>query len=111
MSCKDHTLSSSLQFKGFYVDEEVNNMMNGTLQEESDGYMCNIFYGSNSDGTMRRGFSDSKSEGWDEEGNGEKSRNEVIMKMEKGTLASCQKVGVLDEVWNVSLWMMLGCSL
>jgi hypothetical protein len=42
-SCRDHALSSSLRFEGFDVDEEINNMMNGTLQDKSDGYMCNIF--------------------------------------------------------------------
>jgi len=41
----------------------------------------------------------------------EKSRNELIMKTEEGTFASNQKVSVLSEVWNMSLWMMLGCSL
>jgi hypothetical protein len=40
-----------------------------------------------------------------------KSKNEVIMKTEEKTLTFCQKVSVLGEVWNVSLWMMLGCSL
>jgi len=38
-------------------------------------------------------------------------RNEVMMKMEEGTLASHQKVGLLGEVQNVTFWMMLGCSL
>jgi len=50
--CKDHALSSSLQFKRFDVDEEVNNMMNGIPQDECNGYMCNIFYYSNSGGTV-----------------------------------------------------------
>jgi hypothetical protein len=40
-----------------------------------------------------------------------KNKNEVIMKMEEGTLASRQKVGLFGKVQNVSLWMMLGCSL
>jgi hypothetical protein len=40
-----------------------------------------------------------------------KRRNEVIMKMEEGTSASHQKEILLSEVQNVTLWMMLGCSL
>jgi hypothetical protein len=40
-----------------------------------------------------------------------KRRNEVIMKMIEGTLTSHQKVGLFGEMQNVSLWMMLGCSL
>jgi hypothetical protein len=40
-----------------------------------------------------------------------KSKNEVKMKTEEIFLTFRQKVGVLGEVWNVSLWMMLGCSL
>ncbi len=40
-----------------------------------------------------------------------KNKNELIMKMEEGIVAYYQKVGVLGEVWNVSLWMMLGCLL
>ncbi len=40
-----------------------------------------------------------------------KRRNEVIMKMEEGTPASHQKEILLSEVQNVTLWMMLGCSL
>jgi hypothetical protein len=33
------------------------------------------------------------------------------MKMEEGTSASHQKEILLSEVQNVTLWMMLGCSL
>jgi hypothetical protein len=40
-----------------------------------------------------------------------KIMNELIMKIEEGIFASYQKVGVLGEVWNVSLWMMLGSLL
>jgi hypothetical protein len=40
-----------------------------------------------------------------------KSKNEVILKIEEGTPTSCQKVGLLVEVWNVNSWMMLGCLL
>jgi hypothetical protein len=40
-----------------------------------------------------------------------KNKNEVIMKTEEKTLASHQKVGLLGDLWNVSLWMMLGCLL
>ncbi len=38
-------------------------------------------------------------------------KKEKIMKIEKKTLTSHQKVGLLGEVQNVTLWMMLGCSL
>jgi hypothetical protein len=40
-----------------------------------------------------------------------KRRNEMIMKTKEGTLASHRKVGLFGEVQNVSLWMMLDCSL
>jgi hypothetical protein len=40
-----------------------------------------------------------------------KSKNKVLMKTEEGTLTSCQKVGLLGEVQNVNLWVMLGCLL
>jgi hypothetical protein len=39
-----------------------------------------------------------------------KRRNEMIMKMEEGPV-SHQKEVLLSEVQNVTLWMMLGCSL
>jgi hypothetical protein len=37
-----------------------------------------------------------------------KSKNKLIMEIEEGIFASRQKVGVLGEVWNVNLWIMLG---
>jgi hypothetical protein len=40
-----------------------------------------------------------------------KRRNEMIMKMEEGIPVSHQKEVLLSEVQNVTLWMMLGCSL
>jgi hypothetical protein len=40
-----------------------------------------------------------------------KNMNEVIMKTKEGTFTLCYKVGLFGEVWNVSLWMMLGRSL
>jgi hypothetical protein len=40
-----------------------------------------------------------------------KRKNEVIMKTKERTLTSYQKVGLFGEVWNVNLWMMLGCLL
>jgi hypothetical protein len=71
---RDHTFSSSSQFEGFDADEEINNTMNGTPQEKSNGYMCNIFYDSSNDGTVRGHSFDSMGEGWDEKGNGEKEQ-------------------------------------
>jgi len=62
-SYRNHILSSSLQSKGFDVDKEINNMMNGIPQDELDEYHCNISDDSNSDGIMRRGSSDSMNEG------------------------------------------------
>jgi hypothetical protein len=73
MSCRYHTFSSSLQFKGLDIDEEIKNIMNVIPQDESDGYKCNIFYDSNNDGTMRRGSFNSMNERWNEEGNGEEN--------------------------------------
>jgi len=43
VSCRDHVLSSSLWSEGFDVDEEIINTMNGTPQNEFDGYKCIIF--------------------------------------------------------------------
>jgi len=63
MFYKDHTLSSSLRFEGFDIDEEINNTMNGIPQDEFDGYMCNIFDDYNSDGTMRKCSFDFMNEG------------------------------------------------
>jgi hypothetical protein len=40
-----------------------------------------------------------------------KNRNEVINKMEEGTLATCQKVSLFGGVGNMSLWRMLGSLL
>jgi hypothetical protein len=71
MSGGDHILSSPKQYEGFDVDEEINNMMNGIPQDESNGYRCDIFDDSSSDGIVKKG-SYSMSEGWDEEGNGKK---------------------------------------
>jgi hypothetical protein len=70
-SYRNHILSSSLQSKGFDIDEEINNMMNGIPQDELDEYHCNISDDSNSDGIVRRGSSDSMNEGSNEKGNGE----------------------------------------
>ncbi len=72
MFCRDRIFSSSLQSKGFDIDEEIKNTMNGTPQDESNGYKCNISFDSNNDGTMTRGSSNSMNEGWNEERNGEK---------------------------------------
>lgn len=40
MSCIDQALSSSLRSKGFNVKEEINNTMDGTLEDKSNGYRC-----------------------------------------------------------------------
>jgi hypothetical protein len=72
MHCRDHTLSLSLRFEGFDIDEEINNTMNGTPQDKSNGYKCNISNDSNSNGTMKKCSFDSMSEGCNEERNDEK---------------------------------------
>jgi hypothetical protein len=48
--------------------------MNGTLQDESNGYKCHIFNDFNSDGIVRKCSFDSMSERWNEEGNGEEEQ-------------------------------------
>jgi hypothetical protein len=45
--------------------------IHGTLEDESDGYRCNSSNDATSDGTLRRTFSGSMSEGTNEEINGE----------------------------------------
>jgi len=37
MFCKDQAFSSSLHFEGFEINEEINNEMDGTLEDKSDG--------------------------------------------------------------------------
>jgi hypothetical protein len=71
MFCKNQALSSSLQSKGFNVNEEINNMMDGTLEDESGGYRCNISNDATNDDILRITFFDFMSEGTNEEGNGE----------------------------------------
>ncbi len=44
--------------------------MDGTLEDESDGYKCNNSNDATSDGTLRRIYSSSMNEGTNEEGNG-----------------------------------------
>jgi hypothetical protein len=45
--------------------------MDGTFEDESNGYMCNISNDANCDGTLRKTFSNSMTKGTNEEGNGE----------------------------------------
>jgi len=47
-------------------------MMDGTLEDEFDGYRCNISDDATNDGTLRRVSFDFMNEGKNEEGNGEK---------------------------------------
>jgi hypothetical protein len=70
MSCKDQALSSSLRIEGSNVNEEINNTMDGIPEDESNGYRCNNFDDATNDGTLKRTFFDSMSEGTNEEGNG-----------------------------------------
>lgn len=50
--CKDQVLSSSLHSKGFDVNEEINNEMDGTPKVEFDGYN----YDSSNDATSESNF-------------------------------------------------------
>jgi hypothetical protein len=45
--------------------------MKGTSQDKFNGYKCNNSNGGSSDGTLRKAFSNSMNERWNEEGNGE----------------------------------------
>jgi len=46
-------------------------MMNGIPKDNSNGYKSNIFNEVSSDGTLRKVFSNSMNERWNEERNGE----------------------------------------
>jgi hypothetical protein len=111
VSCGDHIFSSCLQYERFDVDEEINDMMNGIPQDEFDGYRCNISNDSINDGTMRKGFYDSMSEGWNEEGNGKEEQERATNENGGRNFLIMPRGRYAYEVWNVSLWMMLGCSL
>jgi hypothetical protein len=111
MFYKDHTFSSSLRFEGFDVDEEINNTMNGIPQDEFDGYMCNIFDDSNSDGTMRKCSFDSMNEGWNEEGNGKKKKERTENENKGKNSCISLKGRCVWQGVDVSLWMMLDCLL
>lgn len=71
MFCKIQALFSSLRSKGFDVNEKINNMMDGTHEDEFNGYMCNIFDDATNDGTLRRTSFNFMNEGTNEEGIGE----------------------------------------
>jgi hypothetical protein len=73
---RDHVLSSSLRSKGFDVNEEINYTKDGTLEDEFDGYMCNISKDANSDGTLRRASYDSMNESTNEERNNETEKEQ-----------------------------------
>ncbi len=61
-----------LRFEGSNINEEINNMMDGIPEDESNGYMCNNCDGATINGTLKRTFFDFMNEGMNEEGNGEK---------------------------------------
>jgi hypothetical protein len=86
---RDHASFSSLQSKGVDVNEKINDMMDGSFEDESNGYMCNISNDANNDGILRKTSSDFMIKGTNEEGNGEEEQDEVIMKTKEGTLAFC----------------------
>jgi hypothetical protein len=76
MSCRDQAFSSSLCSKGFDINEEINNIMNGIPKDEYNGYMFNNFDDATSDGTLRRTYSNSMSDITNEEGNGEEEEEQ-----------------------------------
>jgi hypothetical protein len=69
VSCRDQALSSSLCFEGSDVNEEINNMMDGIPEDESNGYKCNSFDDATNDGTLNFFKKKFMSEGTNEEGN------------------------------------------
>ncbi len=98
MSCRNHAFSSSLRFNGFEVDEEINYTMDGTPQDRSNGYRCNISGDANNNGTLRRIFFDSMSEGMNEEGNGYEEQEQGDNENRGKNFTSHQKVGLLGDV-------------
>ncbi len=42
LSCRYQAFASSLHSKGFDVNEKINNTMDGTPEDKSNGYRCNI---------------------------------------------------------------------
>ncbi len=76
MFCKNQALSSSLRSKGFDVNEEINNTMDGIPKDEYNEYMCNIFDDATNDGTLKRASFNSMNEGTNEEGNGEEEQEQ-----------------------------------
>jgi hypothetical protein len=71
VSCRNQVLSPSLCSEGFDVNENINNKMDGTPEDESNGYKCNIFYDATNGGILKRASSNSMNENTNE-GNGEK---------------------------------------
>jgi hypothetical protein len=51
-------------------------MMNGTPQDESNGYMCNISNDANNDGILKKTSFDSMRKWWNEERNGEEKHEQ-----------------------------------
>jgi len=68
--CKDHIVSSSLHFEGFEINEEINNEMDGTLEDKSDGYNYHSYNDPTNESTFTRTSSKSMNEGTNEDGNG-----------------------------------------
>jgi hypothetical protein len=48
--------------------------MDGIPEDKSNGYMYNIFYDANNDGTLKRAFSNSMSESTNEDRNDEEGK-------------------------------------
>jgi hypothetical protein len=85
--------------------------MNGTSKDKSNGYMCNIFNDSNNDGILEKGYFYFMNEGWNEERNNEVEQKQVDNENGRRNFHISSKVVVFGKVWNVSLWMILGCLL
>jgi hypothetical protein len=69
---------------------EINNTMDGIPEDKSNGYMYNISNDANSDGTLKRTFSNSMSESTNEERNNEeeKERGDNENKRRKSCISS-----------------------
>ncbi len=70
MYYRDHAFFSSLWLQAVDVNEKINNMMDGYLEDEYNKYMCNIFNDVNNDGILKKTSADSMIKGTNEKING-----------------------------------------
>jgi len=98
MSCKDQPSSSTLRFKDFNDNEEIDNKMDEVCDDESNGYKSYSF-DDNEEGSLGRTSFNSMNE--------ERMRNkmtkEVRKEVKERTQIFKQKIGVYGKVSNVTL--------